>query len=204
MRETEQTTRVIFVRHGTTDFPKKRLYCDNDEQPPLSEAGLAQAFHAASVLKNEPLAAIYSSPILRAQHTANIIATSNGAAVTLDERLKERSMGQWDGRYFDDIQSNSPDEFLQWKKDPTTFVPPQGESMFDLLTRMRQALSEWLERHRGERIAVVCHVGPVRVAVCDALTIPLAAHRQLTVVNAAATCIDYGRHQNNLIYFNRV
>ena len=204
MREKEPTTRIIFVRHGTTDFQKKRLYCDDVEQPRLSEAGLAQAFNAATLLKRESLAAIYSSPILRAENTANIIATSNGAKVILDDRLKERSMGEWDGRYFDDIQENSPEDFIRWKKDPTSFVPPKGESMFDLLDRLQGALQEWIVKHRDQTIVVVCHVGPVRVAMCDALQIPLEAHRQLTIANAAPTRIDYGRHQNNLIYFNRI
>ncbi|TPW09929.1 MAG: hypothetical protein FD130_2366, partial [Halothiobacillaceae bacterium] len=50
MREKEKSTQIIFVRHGKTDFPLDRIYCDDREDPPLSVEGLQQAERAARLL----------------------------------------------------------------------------------------------------------------------------------------------------------
>lgn len=70
MRDKEQTTQVIYVRHGETDFPLDRIYCDNQEDPALNRAGMEHAEQAAGFLANQDVAAIYASPCRRTSMTA--------------------------------------------------------------------------------------------------------------------------------------
>lgn len=203
MREKEKHTRVIYVRHGKPDFPHDRLYCDDREDPVLTEEGIKQAKDAAKLLKAEPIDVVYVSPMQRTRMTAQPIIDTLNVPFHVDAQLKERPFGLWDGMYFDAIQNDFPDEFKAWKRDPVGFVPEGGETIQDHRVRITSAVQEIIGKHTGETIVVVMHVGPIRMCVTDALQMPLAAYRQLTVDYGSLTRIDYGRRQNNLIYLNR-
>jgi len=203
MREKEKSTRVIFVRHGKPDFPYDRLYCDEREDPVLTEEGKLQAQAAAVMLGDEPVDVIYVSPMQRTQMTARPIIDKLQVPVHIDAQLKERPFGSWDGLYFDAIQRDFPEDFKAWKRDPVSFVPEGGESIQDHMTRITGAVQRIVESHPGELIVIVMHVGPIRMCVTDALKMPLIGYRQLTVDYGSLTRIDYGKRQNNLIYLNR-
>jgi len=202
MREKENSTRVIFVRHGKADFPHDRLYCDEREDPPLTEEGIVQARQVAALIEKQGIDAIYSSPLLRTRTTADLIAKRSNTSVLLNSRLKERPFGIWDGLYFDEIARDYPDQFQAWKCDPVSFVPEGGETITAHRERVSGALAEIINNHRGQRIVVVSHVGPIRMWITDALGMPLAAYRRLTIDYASMTRIDYGAKQNNLVYMN--
>jgi ribonuclease H / adenosylcobalamin/alpha-ribazole phosphatase len=202
MREKEKTTGVIFVRHGQADFPSKRLYCDDREDPGLTERGLEQARHAGVMLAGEQVDVIYASPMNRTRTTAAAIVDATGAPLHFDVRLKERPFGIWDGLYFDDIARDYPEDFKAWKSDPVFFVPEGGEAINDHMTRVTDALAGIVAAHPGQLIVVVAHVGPIRMCITEALTMPIAAYRRLTIDYGSLTRVEYGAQQNNLIYLN--
>lgn len=202
MREKEKATRVIYVRHGRADFPYDRLYCDEREDPPLAEEGVHQAAAAASLLQEEEVDVIYASPMQRTRSTAAPIVEACGAPLHIHERLKERPFGIWDGLYFDEIARDYPEQFQAWKRDPVNFVPEGGETISAHAERINSAVAEIMARHPGQTIVIVAHVGPIRMCVTHALRMPLDGYRQLTVDYGSLTRIDYGRHQNNLVYLN--
>ena len=203
MREKEPSTKVIFIRHGITDFPKDRLYCDEVEDPALNKTGLQQAQGAADLLSNDHVDAIYASPMKRTLMTADAVANKIKLPIQTYPSLKERPFGIWDGLYFDVIERDFPDDYLTWKKNPATFVPQGGESIFDLLDRVKNALDEIISRHTGRTVVIVSHVGPIRVLVSHSMSMPIEKYRQLTIDYGSLTRIDYGKRQNNLIYLNR-
>jgi len=193
------------VRHGETDFPLDRLYCDDAiESPPLNAAGLAQAEAAAVALSGVSVDAIYASPAQRTQMTASAIAKKHGAEVVTRDAFLERRFGAWDGLYFDEVEKQYPDGYVAWKVDPLNFSPEGGETITDLLGRVRAGVDAILADHPGETIVVVAHVGSIRVILADALQMSLAAYRQLRIDYASQSAIDYGGRQNNIIYVNRV
>lgn len=203
MREKEPSTRIIFVRHGVTDFPKDRLYCDDIEDPVLNKQGLQQAQMAAVLLDNEHVDAIFASPLKRTLMTAEAISDKTNVQVHTEPALKERPFGIWDGLYFDVIERDFPEDYLAWKKNPATYVPEGGESIYELLARVRSALDNIILKHHGKTVVIVTHVGPIRVIVSKSLNMPLENYRQLTIDYGSLTRIDYGKRQNNLIYLNR-
>lgn len=202
MREKEPGTRVIFVRHGMTDFPRDRIYCDDREDPVLNEPGRRQAGRAARALASVSVDRIFSSPLQRTLATAEAIRDATGAELVTHAGLRERRLGIWDGLYFKEIEERYPREYAEWKKNPAVYNPRDGESIHDLQRRVQEALGEFVSRHPGGTLAVVSHVGPIRVAVCAAIDLPVEGYRQLTVDYCSLTRVDYGRRQNNLIYLN--
>lgn len=203
MREKEKSTRVIYVRHGETDFPLNRIYCDSQEDPPLNEKGMRQAEQAAEFLSNVDASAIYASPCCRTRMTAEAIALNHSRlAIDFESDLMERNFGVWEGLYFEEIESRYPELYGEWKRNQAEFTPEQGESVFDLTGRVKQVMERVLRKHAGETVIVVAHVGPIRVLIANALEMPLNGYRRLGVDPASAACIDYGSTQNNLIFMN--
>ncbi len=202
MREKESTTAIIFVRHGITDFPKDRLYCDDVEDPSLNEEGVKQAYLAADMLRDVHVDTIISSPSKRTLMTADSIAKSTKIQIQTDAALKERPFGIWDGLYFDAIERDFPEEYLAWKKNPIGFVPQGGESILDLAVRVKNILDQIISQYHGKTVVIVSHVGPIRVMVTQSMDMPLEKYRQLTINYGSISRIDYGRRQNNLIYMN--
>ncbi len=202
MREKELTTRVIFVRHGKTDFPTDRIYCDGREDPPLNAVGLEQAQAAAKLLRSQSVDVIYTSPSSRTRMTAGEIAQVVSAPVVEAADLRERRFGIWDGLYFDEIARDYPQAYQSWKQDPVHYTPEGGETIEGLLGRATALVKTVVGGHGGKTIVVVSHVGPIRVCLTEALRIPVAWYRQLRVDYGALSGVDYGSNQNNLVFAN--
>ncbi|VAW86654.1 hypothetical protein MNBD_GAMMA16-2169 [hydrothermal vent metagenome] len=204
MREKEPSTSVLFIRHGKTDFPLDRIYCDDREDPELNEEGEAQALSTAKLLENVAIDALYCSPSLRTLRTAEIITAARDLKLSTCDVFRERKFGIWEGLYFHEIAEQYPEEQAQWKKDNAGFRPKNGESIYDLWDRMAPTLDEIVVRNRGKTVAVVAHVGPIRIAVAQAIGLPTSNFRCLNIDYASVTRIDYGRSQNNMVFLNRV
>lgn len=203
MREKEASTTLIYIRHGHTDFPSDRIYCDSREDPPLSEKGRRQASGLLDLLSGVELSAIYASPCARTLETARPLAANRNMSVISEERLRERHFGEWEGLYFHEIEQQYPEGYQRWKRDNAGFAPAGGETVYALRDRLILALTEMLVRHRGQTIGVISHVGPIRVAISEAIELPVAFYRRLTIDNASITSVSYGKSQNNLHFLNR-
>lgn len=202
MRQKDPATPVYFVRHGQTDFPLDRIYCDQREDPELNSSGMQQAKSAAELLRDAPLAAIYASPARRTDATATAVNAFHKLDVQYREALRERHFGIWEGLYFHEIENRYPDEYRRWKKDNAGFKPEGGENIHDLALRLNPVLDEIRANHAGKAVAVVTHVGPIRTFIAQALGLPLAEFRRLTIDYAAISRVDYGARQHNLMFLN--
>src|SRR5919108_2705992 len=128
------TTRIILVRHGETDWNATgRIQGHSDT--PLNAVGREQAQRVAQRLASESVRALYSSDLARAFETATIIGQTLGLSVVTSPRLRERQYGAWEGLTSAEIQSRYPEQFAAWRARSTDFAPPQGETRSQLLTR---------------------------------------------------------------------
>jgi len=202
MRVKEPSTNVYFIRHGQTDFPLDRIYCDNEEDPALNINGIYQAKSAAVWLQNKNISAIYASPARRTQMTAKEISDVTGIEIVTRNEWVERRFGIWEGLYFHEIEAQYPELYLKWKQDNVGFSPEGGENISDVLERLDTSLQQILADHKGETIAIVSHVGPIRVSLCQSLNIPIDNFRQIRIDYASISRVDYGATRNNLISIN--
>ena len=139
-------TTLLLVRHGETDWNADgRLQGQTDR--PLSEFGRRQARALADELEGDELEAIYSSDLVRARETAEILGERLGLPVVLDPELREKDWGTWEG-------------LTAVERDRVEFV---GESTEAHQERMLRALRRIAERHPGDgRVLVVTHGGSMR------------------------------------------
>jgi 2,3-bisphosphoglycerate-dependent phosphoglycerate mutase len=134
-----------FLRHGETDWNAQHLSQGNIDIP-LNPTGIAQAREAAVRLRNRGIATIVTSPLSRAQDTAQIVADTLGLPIALDEGLREVSFG---------VQEGQPmtEWFSAWVEG--TFTPELAESFADLRARAKAAINRALAQPAP--VLVVAH-----------------------------------------------
>lgn len=126
---------IYLCRHGETELNLARRYQGHTDSP-LTALGESQARRMGERLAgliDDPTAwTIVSSPLGRAHATAGIIQDVLGGAgaVTLDARLAEASMGEWDGLHLDDLAARRP-EHLPY---PERFFQGPGGETLDVLS----------------------------------------------------------------------
>ena len=198
------TTELWVVRHGESTWNADGRY-QGQTDVPLSPVGVLQASTLAERLMGQRFAAIYSSDLLRARHTAEIVTERllGEPQVQLDVGLREIDVGQLGGLTLGDIRRAYPDYLAALHADPWATRRPNGESMADLYSRASAALTHLAARHQGERVMVFTHGGVVRVAVGLALGgVPQNAWARLSVANTSITRVLLTEQGGTLLGFN--
>src|SRR4029078_4907654 len=91
-------TEICLVRHGQTDWNFQEII-QGREDIPLNEVGKKQASQSAAALQLDTWDVIISSPLIRAQETAQMISNAVGIhSILLDERFVERNFGEASGK----------------------------------------------------------------------------------------------------------
>ena len=126
--------RLILIRHGETLWNEAHKF-QGFSDIALSSKGRSQAQSLAESLKEETLAAIYTSPLIRARLTAEQIARYHDCPVVIDEGLKELNQGQLEGLTAEDLKRSYPEFLKNWIQEPESTPLPQGESLGDLQRR---------------------------------------------------------------------
>jgi probable phosphoglycerate mutase len=164
------------VRHGNTSQSSEGVFCGDDD-PPLTDRGIAEAERLASAVKPFNLDALFCSPKLRARMTAEPIARSCGLPPIFDEGLREIAYGAWEGRRESEVARTDREAFDAWQADPALVSPPGGESAFAIAARSLPVLLRIRREYPGGRVLVVSHKATVRVIVCALLGMPLGRFR---------------------------
>lgn len=160
--------RIFLVRHGRTDWNAARVFRGRADRP-LDEAGVREAEAAARHLAAEPIAAVYSSPLVRAVRTAEEFARPRGLGVGIVEALTDMDFGQATGVPLDDLAARDPTFLRQWEATPHLVRFPGGESLDDVRARTLAAFLEIASEHQGETVLAVAHRVVNKVLVCALL-----------------------------------
>ena len=154
---------IIMVRHGETDYNKKRLF-QGRLQIRLNEKGRTQAVQLAKSLRQYKITHIYSSNLSRARETAEIINNSFSLPIIIDDRLDERDWGAWENQNRDEILKQIPASGNIWNEENLDANPYKGETTRNLMARCAQFLDYLVENHSAaDVVLVVTHGGPMRM-----------------------------------------
>ncbi|MBL8160653.1 MAG: histidine phosphatase family protein [Anaerolineae bacterium] len=181
--------RVIFIRPGETDW-NRQLRWQGWVAIPLNELGRKQAQRLASFMRNIGISALYSSDLRRALETAQLIVEPLDFQPILDERLRERNIGDWQGLTPDEMQNWFPDEYARLMEDPDNFRVPGGESRADVRKRMRAAFDDIIAQAAGETVAIMSHTTAINALLTDLL--PGGYRTKTLFSNSSVTTIHLG------------
>lgn len=182
--------RLVLVRHAETE-ESTRGRCYGSLDVGLSPGGRRQCASLARALKDEPLAAVVTSPRVRAAETAEAIATLHGLEVRVDDDLRELDFGELEGRTYDEIAATQPELYARWMSEPTRVRFPGGESYADLHARTLTAVARIRADHEGRTIVVVTHGGVVRAIVGDVLGMPAERVFRIAVDPGSVTIVEW-------------
>ena len=162
---------IYLLRHGEVVGAATRRFIGHLDVP-LSERGERQCRAQAARLRGVKLAALFSSDLVRARRSAELIGAPHGLAPTALPALREMAMGRWDGLTAAEIRAREPEAFTAWMAHVGEFPFPEGESVPDLVARAVPAFEALAAAHAGQAIAIVAHGGTNRALLCHAFGLP--------------------------------
>ncbi|GAB3653948.1 histidine phosphatase family protein [Actinocorallia lasiicapitis] len=155
-----ETTIVHLLRHGEVHNPDGILYGRLPDFH-LSEDGVLMAKAAADWFAGRDVVALYSSPLERAQETAEPTAETFGLAPVLDERLIEAANPTFEGKKFSKKLLRNP---AIWPKLANPTKPSWGEPYEELARRMLRVAYDARDAARGHEAVCVSHQLPIWTA----------------------------------------
>ena len=159
--------RLLLVRHGETDWNLEQRI-QGQLQIPLNAKGRRQAELAAERLTQYEFRAAWSSDLVRARETAEVIlARLPGLGLGLDEALREANFGLWEGLTYGEFRAAAPEAAAQWIEAPEEVEAPGGESLVQMRARVVAFARELLDRHPGSTVLLITHGGPIRALVAE-------------------------------------
>jgi ribonuclease H / adenosylcobalamin/alpha-ribazole phosphatase len=202
-------TRMILVRHGRTAYTAEGRYSGRGDVP-LSEPGRAEAVAVAERVDRlvrgrpddgsatssdgsdrSPVAAIITSPLVRATATADAINARLGGdrPIRIEPDLIECDFGAWEGHTFAEVADGWPEQMQRWLDSPAV-APPDGESFRAVATRVRRVAAGLRAAYPAQTIVVVSHVTPIKVLLRDALAAGDAFLYRLHLDPAGLSVVD--------------
>lgn len=179
-----EATRLVVLRHGETAW-NALLRIQGHVDEPLNARGQWQATRLGEALRDEGLAAVYSSDLGRALATAQAVARAAGLGhVHTDAALRERAFGSFEGLSHAELEERFPDDVRRWRQREPGFAPGGGESLETFSARCVPAAAAIAARHAGQAIALVAHGGVLDCLYRAATGMGLQAPRTWQLGNA--------------------
>lgn len=196
-------SRLLMVRHGETELNSALRYWGKSDVK-LSALGLSQAERLRDRLAFEKIDAIYSSSMVRAHVTAEIIASGHRLGITECPELCEVDFGKLEGLTFEEIKQQYPDVAKLWIERSPELEYPDGENRNQFYNRVCRFISR-LEKHRqGETILIVAHSGVLRTVICRLLGIDLDFRWQMRLDLASLSVVETSPNLSVLTLLNDV
>ncbi|MEG3636065.1 histidine phosphatase family protein [Micromonospora palythoicola] len=195
---------LLLLRHGRTTANADGGLAGR--QPvELDETGRAQATAVGERLRQVPLTAVVTSPLIRCRQTLQLALPA--ASPVVDDGLIECGYGSWEGQPLKKLAKEPLWPMVQ--QHPSAVVFPEGEAMAQMATRAVAAVRAWDARltaeHGPEAVWLACSHGDViKAIVADALGVHLDLFQRIVVDPASVTAIRYTPLRPFLVRLNDV
>ncbi|RMH80635.1 MAG: histidine phosphatase family protein [Acidobacteria bacterium] len=193
---------LYLLRHAQSEYNEKGIFqgrLDSD----LTPLGFVQARLSAQELQNKGIEVIYSSPQRRAYKTALVIADVLGLDVHVDERIREMSFGDYEGRRFWAIMEEEGERLRAWLSNPVKNPLPTQEDMGKFEERVRSFLRDVIDTPH-QNLLIVAHGGTLHAIVCLSLGLGLENLWNVHMDNTGLTVLKYNDGRFELKNLNKL
>ena len=190
-KDAEPRTVLYLIRHAATEanLARPARLQGRRHDPPLACLGIRQAEATRDFLATHAIRHCYSSPMLRAVQTAEIVAAPHGLTPQPLEALTECDVGRWEGLDWQTIRFLDAENYERFRHSPGRHGYPGGESFADVQTRVAAALDGLLERHAGEALLVLGHHVVNRTYLAGLLGLPPGQSRGVVLDNCGISVV---------------
>ena len=192
--------RIYLVRHGETLLNQNHCYY-GVMNAVLSEKGIRQAKQTGEILKEARFDYIFSSPLVRAYNTAQLIldvrkesgygrdaAGLTRSRILTDQRLCEQNFGIFEGLTYEEIREKYPKELAAWNENFIDYRIPDGESFLDVRKRAEEFVNDLPE---GDGTAlVVAHKGTLGHMMATWLHLPVEGYWNFVFEQGTVSVVD--------------
>jgi broad specificity phosphatase PhoE len=154
--------RLYFVRHGESEANVLREVSNRDFKHPLTAKGREQSRTLARSLKRTPVTRLFTSPLMRAVQTAEILAESLGILYEVTDALREYDCGILEGRSDEECWQMHGQQREAWLIDRRWEQRLEGgESFNDIRARFVPFIASLSQRYSNtsDHILLVGHGG---------------------------------------------
>ena len=180
---------IIFLRHAQAENNTKRIIAGRTEGVPMTKVGIEQSERIARYFKPLDISAIYSSPIERASHTAEIVAKNNSLDYELDDRLTEIDMGKFTRMNYDDMFAKYGNIFLKFYENDPVITEHEVETFPNVQRRVLDMVNHVVEKHKNENVILVTHMDPIKSILAMVMDLKPKTLFELIIANASITVI---------------
>lgn len=178
--------KLIIVRHGQTQMNVEGIF-SGKLNPGLNEMGRVQCKKAEDILKKHGYDAVYSSDLLRAAETAELVNYLK-LPIKFDKRLQEIDFGIFEGLSYKEIKEKYPAECEKSKNEWKTFDFVTGESLEKLQSRAIEFI-ESLDKTKNN--LVVTHWGVINCILSWYFSDKLESYWKYSVENGGICIIEF-------------
>ncbi|NJO28598.1 MAG: histidine phosphatase family protein [Richelia sp. SL_2_1] len=199
LRPNHQGIRLLLVRHGETDWNQQNKY-QGQTDIPLNENGKLQSQKVADFFKDVSIDKVFSSSLLRAKQTAEIILQHHqNVNLELNDGFKEIIHGLWEGKVEAEIEQEFPGGLQQWYETPEQVKMPNGESLQQVWQRTIEVYESILDTaftNKLNSILIVAHGVINQILLCHILGLSAEYFWNFRQNNCCLNVIDYPKGKN--------
>ncbi|MCB0060493.1 MAG: MSMEG_4193 family putative phosphomutase [Caldilineaceae bacterium] len=185
----KSSTYFLLIRHGENDWVGTDRLAGRTEGVHLNETGQQQAAEIAALLSEQPIAAVYSSPLVRCMETAQPLAQKLGLAVVAEPGVLEVDYGEWRGGHLKEL-SKTP-EWHRVQHYPSTFRFPAGETLREVQSRAVATIEQLRTAHANEVIAIFSHGDVIRTTIAHYMGVPLDLFQRVHISTASISILAF-------------
>jgi broad specificity phosphatase PhoE len=199
-------TTLYLIRHAATEanLANPPRLQGRKHDPPLAKIGVRQAEATSKFLADRALVACYTSPLLRAQQTATIVAAPHGVSPQAVPALTECELGRWEGLTWQEVRYFNATEYRDFMADPAAHGYPGGENFQQVHDRASAAFESILARHEGQNVLIVAHHVVNRIYLAGLLGLPVAHARQVSLDNCGISVVTLEGGNSTVSMLNAV
>ena len=160
-------TEIMLVRHGETDWNVEEVFRGRIDVE-LNQTGLKQAALLADYLAGVRIDAIYSSPLKRAQKTAEAIASRHQLDIKIAPGLIDFDFGEWQGLPLQEVKDKYKERYMEWLNSPNKVRVPSGDSLDDVQKRAMNVVNKAIAEYQGT-VVLVSHRVVNKALICALL-----------------------------------
>jgi broad specificity phosphatase PhoE len=189
-------TRLILIRHCEAEGNHKRIFQGHTDAD-VSENGRTQLELLSLRCRNMPIDIMYSSPLKRAYATAQAVNRFHNLPISIEPGLIEINGGDWEGKPWSSLPDLYPEAAKAWNMAPWDFIPPNGEAMRDVYSRIWDTISRLIKENPDKTVAVASHGCAIRNFLCHVLHHSILRLNEVDWCdNTALNIIDFDSQMN--------